>query len=100
MRRSYARLDMVVTVCCMALLGYISWHMHFGPGGEMYRDRLQEQIAARQSHLDVLTAESKRLEARARLLRPESIDPDMVEELARRDLGLVRETDLIIQLKN
>jgi cell division protein FtsB len=98
MLRSFARLDIVVALCCMALLGYINWHVYLGPRGMAYSDKLKEEIATRQARLDARAKTRIELEARARLLRPESIDPDMVEELARRDLALVRDNDRIIKL--
>ena len=36
------------------------------------------------------------IEARVTLLRPESIDPDYVDELARKNLFLVKRTDVIV----
>jgi cell division protein FtsB len=48
--------------------------------------------------LSQLEAERARLAHRARLLDPANADPDLAEELVRRDLGLVRPDEVIIPL--
>lgn len=47
---------------------------------------------------DELAREIKHLENRLALLDPNGIDPDLAEELARRDLGYVRPDEIIIPL--
>ncbi len=95
-----ARLDILVSISCLALLGYISWHIYIGPRGMTYRDNLASEFLALEQQRDIIIKERVALDKRARLLRPESIDPDLVEELARRDLAMARKYDLIIRLNN
>ena len=54
--------------------------------------------AERAAELAQLEAEKARLAHRARLLDPRRADPDFAEELVRRDLGLVRPDEVIIEL--
>ena len=54
--------------------------------------------AERAAELAQLEAEKARLAHRARLLDPRRADPDLAEELVRRDLGLVRPDEVIIEL--
>ena len=54
--------------------------------------------AERGVRLAQLEAERARLVHRARLLDPANADPDLAEELVRRDLGLVRPDEVIIPL--
>ncbi len=96
--RQFYRLDWVVTACCLVLLGYIAWHVLQGPRGYGYQEKLLQQSASLQSELVHLKNRNKAFEQKVQLLRPESIDPDMVDELARRDLGLVGENDIILIL--
>jgi cell division protein FtsB len=94
------RLDLVVTGSCLLLLGYVALHVYQGPRGVGYRDALLAEVRDLQGQLEAQTTERKRLDNRAKLLRPESVDPDMVEELARRDLALVYPNDRIILLSD
>jgi len=54
--------------------------------------------AERAVQLAQLEQEKARLAHRARLLDPRAADPDLVDELTRRDLGLVRPDEVIIEL--
>lgn len=54
--------------------------------------------AERAVELAALEAERERLEHRARLLDPRRADPDLADEMIRRDLGLVRPDEVIIEL--
>ena len=54
--------------------------------------------AERAVELAALEAERDRLAHRARLLDPRNADPDLAEELVRRELGLVRPDEVIIDI--
>ena len=54
--------------------------------------------AERNLQLTQLEAERARLAHRSRLLDPRSADPDLVEEMVRGELGLVRPDEVIITL--
>ncbi|MDQ4087913.1 MAG: septum formation initiator family protein [Pseudomonadota bacterium] len=56
--------------------------------------------AERTVQLAALEAERARLEHRARLLDPRHADPDLAEELVRRELGLVRPDEVIIEIED
>ena len=55
--------------------------------------------AERAVQLAQLEAERARLAHRARLLDPRNADPDLAEELVRRELGLVRPDEVVIPLR-
>ena len=90
------RLDLMVMACCLALLGYITWQIQQGPRGVGYSEGLHLKLTDLQTAQLMLAQANIRFEAKVRLLRPESIDPDLVDELARRNLGLARQNDLVI----
>jgi cell division protein FtsB len=89
------RFDFIVTCVCCALLGYFGWHAFEGPRGFPYRDRLQVEVAVLAAKSEALHAERVRLEDKVALLRPESIDPDLLDELARGNLELAKPTDVV-----
>lgn len=66
--------------------GVLSW-------GDYRRQKAERTIVLAQ-----LEEERARLEHRNRLLDPRNADPDLAEELVRRDLGLVRPDEVIIEL--
>jgi len=89
------RFDFVVTCVCCALLGYFAWHAYKGPRGYPYQERLERQVAELQDKFDTLQRDRVRFEHRVSLLRPETIDPDMLDEFARRKLEMVDPMDLV-----
>ena len=66
--------------------GVLSW-------GDYRRTKAERAIELAQ-----LEQERARLEHRARLLDPRAADPDLAEELVRRELGLVRPDEVIIEI--
>lgn len=88
--------DSLVLVLSLLLYGYFGWHYFYGSRSIA----VQAQIEARQAELhEQLTAEIERrlqLEAKAELLRPEHIDPDFLDEMARRMLNYTGDRELVI----
>jgi cell division protein FtsB len=93
------RLDWVVTLCCGTLLGYMAWHAFGAPGGYEQLSTQRLVLAQKQADAQVLVGKREILEARVSLVRPESLDPDILDELARRELGWAGRDDLIALLK-
>ena len=89
------RFDLIVTLVCCALLGYFGWHAYKGPRGFPYRDGLTLKVASLKSKYEGMQKERERLEGKVALLRPESIDPDLLDELARGNLELAKPTDVV-----
>jgi cell division protein FtsB len=90
------RFDLVVMAACLALLGYFAWHGFEGPRNFEHRNELLAKAERLDVALAAIRAESKALDARVALMRPESIDPDMLDELARDVLNYAKPTDLIV----
>ena len=92
------RFDLAVTCVCCALLGYFAWHAWKGPRGYPYQDSLQQEIASLDQKFAMVQQKRVRLEHKVGLLRPESIDPDMLDEMARGSLEVARPGDLVVFL--
>jgi cell division protein FtsB len=88
-------LPLVVT----ALVLYFGYFAVYGKHGLVNWIRLNHEIELKQAEFDVIHAERQALEHRVRLLRPESVDPDLLEEQARARLGL-SEPDEVVILKD
>ncbi|MDQ8757746.1 septum formation initiator family protein [Sphingosinicella sp. LHD-64] len=54
--------------------------------------------AEKAAQLAQLQTERDRLQHRAQLLDPRNVDPDLAEEMVRRNLGLVRPDEVIVEL--
>ncbi|MFO1130467.1 MAG: septum formation initiator family protein [Hyphomicrobiales bacterium] len=89
------RFDFVVTCVCCALLGYFGWHAYKGPRGFPYRDGLATKVASLKDKYESMQQQREKLEGKVSLLRPESIDPDLLDELARGNLELAKPTDVV-----
>src|SRR5262249_12006056 len=76
------------------LIGYFGLHAYSGDHGLRAREELDRQIAALDKQLDAATAERDLWERRVRLLKSESVDPDMLDERARALLDYVDSRDL------
>ena len=90
------KFDLVVMAVCLTLLGYFGWHAFYGPRGFAYHDALEIRAADLTMKLALLRSEREKFEKRVSLIRPDSIDPDMLDELARATLGYGKPSDLVI----
>jgi cell division protein FtsB len=94
------RFDLLVTFGCWLLLGFFAWHTWEGPRGLALIENLEAKTAKLAVELRTEVAEVQRLEAKVALMRPEQVDPDMLEELARSELEMSRRNELIVRLEN
>jgi cell division protein FtsB len=84
----------------LALLSSFSWYAYKGPRGYAYRTSLESKIANMAAENEKLRAEKLALEKRVRLMRPEQVDRDMLEELARTELNMALPHELIVKVQN
>lgn len=77
---------------------YFGYSLEYGDHGLRARHDLQARKEALQGELAGLTAVHNRLSRDVALLRPDSLDPDMLDERARAILNLAR-PDEIVMLK-
>ena len=75
---------------------YFTYHMVQGEYGLIAYLQLKSQGAASKANLAELRAEEAKLARRVTLLRPDSLDPDLLDEQARRMLGFVHPDELVI----
>ena len=85
------------TLAAAALLVYFGWHALEGRYGLLAWHEYQLELQAKQAELAALRAERQRLERRVAGLR-DAIDPDLLDEYARKTFSLVGPLDVIILL--
>jgi cell division protein FtsB len=88
--------DVVGPVLGFCVVGYFVYHSIEGDRGLMAYVRLQEQLGEARAQLDEVQAERQALERRVKLLRADNLDPDMLDEQARRILNYSRPDEVII----
>ena len=80
----------------VAFLAYFGYHALSGAYGLWSLDRLDVEADALKTQLDGLKTERTALERRVALLRPESLDADVVDTEARTALNLLRPDEVVI----
>lgn len=71
----------------------------FGPNGALAYGDIERQLAVKQRELAALDKNRTELRNRVDLLDPKHADPDLVDELARKDLGVAHKDEVIVPLK-
>jgi cell division protein FtsB len=82
----------------LIIVGTFAGHAVAGPNGILAWGGYHRALKERQAELAQLQQEKVELKHRAQLLDPRHADPDMAEELTRKQLGLVRPDEVIVPL--
>lgn len=80
----------------LSALGYFAYHTVEGDRGLLAWLRLRGQIDDAELRLAQVSSEREALEHRVLLLRPDHLDPDMLEERARALDDLGRDGDIVV----
>ena len=83
----------------LIVVGTFATHAVAGPNGLLAWSGYHRDLETRKAELARLEAERQQLRHRSALLDPRKADPDMADELVRKDLGLVRPDEVIIPLE-
>lgn len=77
-------------------VAYFAYHTVEGDRGVLAWIRLKNEILEAELQLAKVTTERQALEHRVLLLRPDHLDPDMLEERSRAMLNMGREDEVVI----
>ena len=83
----------------LIIVGTFAGHAIAGPNGVLAWGGYHRALGERQAELKRIEQERTQLRHRSALLDPRKADPDMADELVRKDLGLVRPDEVIIPLE-
>ena len=90
-------LERTFTLCCIfAVGGYFMYHAATGDHGFFAYLKYQAEEQRLVSELEELRSRRDGLEAKVALLRPESLDPDMLDEQAREVINFAHPRDIVI----
>ncbi len=82
----------------MIIVGTFAGHAVAGQNGIFAWGGYHRALKERQAELVQLEAQKAKLKHHSELLDPRKADPDMADELVRKDLGLVRPDEVIVPL--
>ncbi len=81
----------------LAAVVYFVWHGVNGERGYLAWRNLQRDVGTAQAELDQVRGERENLERRVHLLYSQTLDPDMLDESARRLLNFGLPDEIVIQ---
>ena len=82
----------------LIVVGTFAGHAIAGPNGILAWGGYHRALKERQAELAQIEAERAQLKHHSALLDPRKADPDMADELVRKDLGLIRPDEVIVPL--
>ena len=80
------------------IVGTFAGHAIAGPNGILAWGGYHRALLERKAELAQIETERAQLKHHSELLDPRKADPDMADELVRKDLGLVRPDEVIVPL--
>jgi cell division protein FtsB len=82
----------------LIVVGTFAGHAIAGPNGILAWGGYHRALEARKAELAELQQEKAQLKHRSDLLDPRHADPDLADELTRKDLGMIRPDEVIVPL--
>jgi cell division protein FtsB len=86
----------MLSIVGACLVGYFLYHTIEGDRGIVMQARLQAKVDTAQAELTRLQKEHEGLDHRVHLMRPESLDPDLLDEESRKTLNYSKPNEIII----
>jgi cell division protein FtsB len=80
------------------LLALFAFYAVFGPSGIMAWGDYSRQLSQRQVELAAITRQRAELRNRVDRLDPRHVDPDLVDELLHRELGVAHPNEVILPI--
>ena len=84
----------------LLVVGTFAGHAIAGPNGLFAWRGYSQQLELRKAELAALDQERDLLRHKSALLDPRKADPDLADEMVRKDLGLVRPDEVVVPLED
>ncbi len=88
---------MMPAIAIILLLMFITYAI-IGPNGILAWGDYSRQLKQRQAELRILHAQQAALDNRVKLLDPRKADPDLVDEMVRKELGVTHPDEVVVPL--
>ena len=85
-------------IAIVLLMLFIAYAI-IGPNGILAWGDYSRQLKQRQAELRMLQAQKAALDNRVKLLDPRKVDPDMADELVRKELGVAHPDEVVVPMK-
>jgi cell division protein FtsB len=82
----------------LLVMGYFAYHAVEGDYGLFALGKLKDRVTRLETQLAAARAEREKMESHVSLMRPESLDRDMIDERAREALNMADAKDIVIFL--
>lgn len=86
----------LVVLTCLSFSAYFAYHSYYGRYGFEARSRLVAQQTLLEFEIKSLEATRSRLERDIALLNATPAHPDIIDDIARRELGFAHPRDVIV----
>jgi len=84
----------------LTLMAFFGAYAVLGPNGMFAYGDYKRQLALREKHYAVLDHRREVLKNRVALLNPDHANPDMVDEMVRKELNVAHPDEVIVPLGN
>jgi cell division protein FtsB len=84
----------------LLVVGTFAGHAIAGPNGLFAWRGYSQQLEVRKAELAALKEERAQLKHKSALLDPRRADPDLADEMVRKDLGLIRSDEVVVPLED
>lgn len=89
----------IVDFFLMVIFFYFVYHVIVGQRGLISYFVIQDEIQQHAKELQVLVEQRTLVEEKVRSLSAQDVDLDLLDELARKDLGLIKQTEKCFVIK-
>lgn len=83
------------TLLLASVLFYFSYHIVSGEKGVLAMIQLEQKVLAAKEELAVVEAQKEHLEKRVNFMYARSLDPDLLDEQARKNLGRASSDEIV-----
>ena len=92
--------NIMFPVVIVTMMVYFTYHIFQGQRGVLAWIRLDKKLKEQEITLNALTKEKEFLEKEAYLLRPDSLDLDLLEEKSLQVLNFAHPNEVVVQVGN